>query len=109
MSDSGNDTYPTNEDLIQRAEKDPIARSTAQAKRIVTGPMVALPDSEQTSSRVLRKMSGAVLRLARRMGADADELAKKYPDDTLRRTKYPVVEERQEDGTILYKHNVIKS
>ena len=36
------------------------------------------------------------------MQVDPDELAKTYPDDTLRRTKYPAVEEVQEDGSVLY-------
>lgn len=52
-----------------------------------------------------REMSAQVLRLASRLGSSADELAKKIPADTLRRTKYPVIEVVNEDGTRTFKHD----
>lgn len=51
-------------------------------------------------------MSGQVQRLARRIGADPDELAKKIPSDTLRRTKYPVIETVNADGTRSFRHDL---
>jgi hypothetical protein len=44
-------------------------------------------------------MSGLIQRLARRLGIPATELAAKIPADTIRRTKYPVIEEQNGDGT----------
>lgn len=52
-----------------------------------------------------REVSGQVLRLAKRLGADPDALAKKIPPDTLRRTKYPVLESVTEDGKRSFKHD----
>lgn len=53
-----------------------------------------------------RAMSAQVQRLAKRLGTDPDELAKKLPADTLRRSKYPVIEIINEDGTRTYKHDL---
>lgn len=52
-----------------------------------------------------REMSAQVLRLAKRLRANPDELAGKIPADTLRRTKYPVIEIENEDGTRTFKHD----
>jgi hypothetical protein len=49
-------------------------------------------------------MSGFVLRLAERLGKNPDELAARIPTDTLRRTKYPVLES-EEDGYRSFKHD----
>jgi len=53
-------------------------------------------------------MSAFVLRLARSLGKDPDELAARYSDDTLRRTKYPCIEEEQPDGSIKFKEIKVK-
>lgn len=45
-----------------------------------------------------RAMSAQIQRLALRMRVDPDELAKRINSDTLRRTKYPVIETVDEDG-----------
>jgi hypothetical protein len=52
-----------------------------------------------------REMSAQVQRLARRLGKDPDEVARKIPMDTLRRTKYPVLEQVDEDGMRSFKHD----
>jgi hypothetical protein len=52
-----------------------------------------------------REVSGQLLRLAKRLGKDPDELAAKIPADTLRRTKYPVLEQIDEDGRVTFKHD----
>jgi hypothetical protein len=52
-----------------------------------------------------RRMSAQVQRLAKRLQRDPDELAKKISDDTLRRTKFPVIEEVQEDGTRKFRND----
>lgn len=45
-----------------------------------------------------RRMSAQIQRLAKRLRRDPDELAAEISDDTLRRTKFPVIEELGEDG-----------
>lgn len=107
-----NSTYPKTEDLEKRVREygDPVAQKTlsARGKRIATGGLVAGDDGSQTGRSGRRVMSALVQRLAARLGSDPDELAKRYGEDTVRRTKFPVVEEPQDDGKILYKHNPIK-
>ena len=46
-----------------------------------------------------------VANLAARLGVSADELAKKIPADTLRRTQYPVLEQVGEDGSRVFLHD----
>lgn len=58
-----------------------------------------------TASGASRAMSAQVQRLARRLGADPDELARRIPPDTLRRTKYAVIEEVLEDGSRTFRHD----
>lgn len=53
----------------------------------------------------LRTMSAQVQRLASRLGTNPDELAAKIPEDTLRRTKFPVLEIENDDGTRTFKHD----
>ena len=52
-----------------------------------------------------RDVSNQILRLAERTGADPDELAKKIPSDTIRRTKFPVFEELDTEGRRIFKHD----
>jgi hypothetical protein len=52
-----------------------------------------------------RRMSAQVQRLAKRLQRDPDELAKQISDDTLRRTKFPVIEEKTEDGKRKFRHD----
>lgn len=47
-------------------------------------------------------MSAQVLRLAKRLGKDPDELAVRYGAETVRKLKYPVREEVHEDGSRTY-------
>lgn len=70
--------------------------------------MAHRPDATPTDSKGKRKMSAAVLKLAERLGSSPDELAAKIPEDTIRRTKYPSVAEKQPDGSIVYKHIPLK-
>ena len=52
-----------------------------------------------------RALSSHVLRLAKRLGKTPEEIAERIPEDTLRRSKYPVLEIVNEDGTRTYKHD----
>ena len=52
--------------------------------------------------------SGFVRRLAMRLGKDPVKLAESFDPDTVRRTKYPVIEVPQDDGSVLYKRPVVK-
>lgn len=77
-----------------RARKDANLSPSDPGKRSVTerkGPV--------------REMSAPLLRLARRTGKNPDVLAAEIPPDTLRRLKYAVLEQENEDGTRTWKHN----
>jgi hypothetical protein len=90
--------YPPKEELEARRRAEKIAtggQSTESAQ---------LRPAEQKG----RRISALALRLAARLRVDPDELAASWPEDTLRRTKYPVVEEPQEDGSVLYKQNPMR-
>lgn len=52
-----------------------------------------------------RAMSGQIQRLALRLGQDPDELAKSIPADTIRRLKYPVIEEVDAEGRRTFKRD----
>jgi len=51
--------------------------------------------------------SGLIVRLANELGLKPDEIAIRLDKDTIRRTKYPVMEERTDDGRIIYRHNIM--
>lgn len=89
--------YPPKEELERRR----------QAEQVVSGGHTT-ENVQAAPPKPGRRMSAVVLRLADRLGVDPDELAAHYPDDTLRRTKYPVIEEIQDDGSVLYKHNPVR-
>lgn len=52
-----------------------------------------------------REMSAQVQRLAKRLGKDPDELASEISADTLRRSKYPVIEQTDDQGRRVFKHD----
>ena len=88
--------------------KDPVnAKANAwlssdQAKRRETG---AREPGAAASPIGRRALSGQVVRLAKRLGKTPEEIAETIPEDTLRRTKFPVIEVLNEDGTRTYKHD----
>ena len=103
--------YPSKEDLEARRESgDPVARTTrsGRARPIVTGAMDTRVGDTPTAPKEKRLMSAAVMRLAARLGVPASNLAERYPEDTLRRSKYPMIEEVQKDGSIVYKERIVK-
>lgn len=51
-------------------------------------------------------LSATVIRLARRLGKTPEEVAAQIPEDTLRRTKYPVIETVNKDGTRSFEHDL---
>ncbi len=53
-----------------------------------------------------RAMSAQVLRLAKRTGKDPDAIAREIPAETLRKTKYPVIEVLNPDGTRTFRHDL---
>ncbi len=69
------------------------------AVKVTTGVAAHVPSTPTTPK---KDMSGTVQRLARRLGVSPSTLAETIPADTLRRTKYPVVEQENEDGTTSY-------
>ena len=61
--------------------------------------------AKKASSRAV--MAAPVLRLARRLGRNPEELARRIPPDTLRRLKYPVMERPGEvPGTTVFEHDL---
>lgn len=58
-------------------------------------------DSTAATSRTA-KNAAHVQALAARLGRDAEEMAAKIPEDTLRRLKYPVLAHTNEDGSVSY-------
>jgi|SRR6185295_15217230 len=101
--------YPPKDELKNRRQgPDKALLSSGPVRQIETGPMAHRPAASRTETRGRRIMSAFVLRLARRLERDPDELASEMTEDTIRRTKYAVVEEVMDDGTILYKHNPVR-
>jgi hypothetical protein len=78
--------------------KEMAARSSDRAKLLGR-------DSAATAPQARRDMSAQVQRLARRLGKTPEEIAAKIPAETLRRTKYPVIETVNPDGTRSFKHD----
>jgi hypothetical protein len=81
-------------------DPDPAVRESysAQERRRATKPRARGDAASRTAP------SALLVRLARRLGKDADELAAELSEDTLRRTANPVIEERTADGKITFKH-----
>lgn len=48
----------------------------------------------------------ALVRLADRLRVRVEDLVRDIPEDTLRRTRYPVKEQPQPDGTTAYEHDL---
>lgn len=68
---------------------------------------ITLPERGATASRTAKRaVSAQVLRLAKRLGKDPDELAAKINPETLRKTKYPVIETVDADGKRHFKHDL---
>lgn len=64
-------------------------------------------DSASANAASRTKQAAHVQALAAKLGLDAEELAKKIPEDTLRRLKYPVIlEEDPETGITKFKHDI---
>jgi hypothetical protein len=95
--------------MEERAPFEQEARKTPSdlERQSATGDLAPMQGGTRTVPKG-RRMSATVMRVARRLQRDADEIAKQIPDDTLRRTKYPVIEEVQPDGSILYKEQKVK-
>lgn len=93
---------PINEKANEWMKRGNLVPPSASEKPLETEPEERHPGARRTAKRV---MSAQVQRLARRLGRDPDELAKKYPEDTVRRTKYPVIEIVTEDGKRIFKHD----
>lgn len=62
---------------------------------------------ERAASRTRTQNAAAVQALAARLGLDAEELAKKIPEDTLTRLKYPYIEQTDpQTGLSMFKHDI---
>jgi hypothetical protein len=62
---------------------------------------------DRAASRTKTTNAAAVQALAARMGVDAEELAARIPEDTLRRLKYPYIEQVDpKTGLLMFKHDI---
>lgn len=86
--------YPSKQEMKSRVRES-----------FVQGRLNATAPAERRRAVSRTAMSGIVQRLARALGKDPEELAKQIDPDTIRRTKFPVIEERLEDGKIVFKHD----
>ena len=60
---------------------------------------------EEGSRTATLASSPLLVRLASKLGVSVNELAMRLKGDTVRRTKYPVLEIPQADGSIKYTHD----
>ena len=84
----------------------PQPRSEDLGRQIATGVVGHTPRGSATSQREERNPGAALLRLARRLGVSPEQLVQNIAADTLRRTRYPVREQPQPDGTTRYEHDL---
>lgn len=92
MEGKGDSRYPLPDDLEFRRAREELAERAAQTQA-----------SEHAALTDLPAMSGLVVWLARKLGEDPYELAKRFPPDTLRRLKYPFASEQNPDGTTSFR------
>lgn len=65
---------------------------------------IASPGPGATASRTAQ--SAHVQALAAKLSVPAEWLAERIPEDTLRRLKYPVIEQTDENGLSVFKHDI---
>lgn len=83
-----------------------VAKETSLPK-FGTPPDSSLASSrERAASRTRAKNAAQIQALAARLGLDAEELAKKIPEDTIRRLKYPMIEQTDDEGRSVFKHDI---
>jgi hypothetical protein len=84
----------------------PVPRSEDLGRQIATGVVAALPRGSRTGPQERKSPGAALVRLASRLGVSVEKLVANIPSDTVRRTRYPVREQPQPDGTTLYEHDL---
>ena len=84
--------YPSKQEMASRSYTGPARPSETDA-----------PAPTRAGKRTA--MSGLVQKLARSLGRDPEELAAQIDPDTIRRTKFPVLELRDEDGKTTFKQD----
>lgn len=97
-------TEPGTDQVSGRYSSPPGTRVVGKERPVGTGRAALTP----TASRIAKTESAgpALVRAADRLGKTVDELTRNIPPDTLRRTRYPVREQAQPDGTTLYEHDL---
>ena len=89
--------------------KDTYHQENPETNQEIASSVPERPKETSSAGRTLGGLriapSAQILRLARRLRKDPDELARSIPPDTLRRTHYPVRETVNEDGTRTFKHD----
>lgn len=61
------------------------------------------PASTTASGAGKTTMSASIQRIAHALGKTPEEMAAAIPEDTIRRTKFPVIRVENEDGTVSFK------
>lgn len=80
--------------------KNPAMNKWMQADPIHQGAASDASVQAKRSATARVTMSGLVQRLALRLGVSPESLAARIPEETIRRTKFPVVERMMPDGLI---------
>lgn len=80
--------------------------SGGRARQIASGLVASLPGAAPTAAREVKSPGAALVRVASRLGVPVEKLIEEIPADTVRRTRYPVREIPQRDGTTLYEHDL---
>src|SRR5690348_15976382 len=99
-----NDRYRSKKELEKRSAKD--APLFDRARHSATDPTVVLPAGSPTEPLAQPQPTAQVERVSRRLGKDPDELARAIPPDTLRRTRYPLIEREEEEGGRTFRHDL---
>lgn len=79
--------------------------SVEQAKQAVITAVVRGATGSQTARAVTT--SPSLARLAAKLGVSQTELAIRIDPDTIRRTRYPVIERTDADGKTVYEHPLV--
>lgn len=85
---------------------DPKANEWMEREGLASAKQVMSPDARKRVEHKQRQMAAQIQRIARRLGKKPEDLAGKVSADTVRRLKYPVLEQRNPDGTRTFEHDL---
>ena len=89
-----------------RYSSPPGTRVVGRERQQQTGRAALTPGASRTATPEDRSPGAALVRVADRLRVPIERLIDTIPPDTLRRTRYPVREIPQADGTTLFEHDL---